>query len=276
MYPNKDIVDQIKIIRKQKGITQVELAKLTGLKQAAIARIENHHMSPTINMLNRILDALGMALTIENYKKISLKYKIGGKNGKGRVYKLNTNILLFEGEYLNGIKNGKGKEYNENGILLFEGEYLNGKRWNGKIKDYDYHCKLEFEGYKVIGLINIPAINLKYPILEKTTQETMKISISKYWGGDINSLGNVSLAGHNNKITLTMFGKNKNLKNVDRVFLTDLTGNTIEYEIYDKFITDPDDITILQTKDNTIREVTLITCTNGRENRLIIKAKEVK
>ena len=71
MYPNKDVIDQIKTIRKQKGITQNELAKLTGLKQTAIARIENHHMSPTINMLNRILDALGMVLTIENYKKIN-------------------------------------------------------------------------------------------------------------------------------------------------------------------------------------------------------------
>ena len=29
---------------------------------------------------------------------------------------------------MNGIKNGKGKEYNNNGELLFEGEYLNGKK----------------------------------------------------------------------------------------------------------------------------------------------------
>ena len=40
--------------------------------------------------------------------------------------------LEFEGEYLNGKRNGKGKEYNYEGKLLFEGEYLNGKRWNGK------------------------------------------------------------------------------------------------------------------------------------------------
>ena len=103
----------------------------------------------------------------------------------------------------------------------------------------------------------------------------MKVSISKYWGGDINSYGNVSLAGHNNRITLTMFGKNKNLKNGDSVFLTDLTGTTVEYIIYDTFITDPDDVSILETKDETIREVTLITCKNGRSERLIIKAREV-
>ena len=31
--------------------------------------------------------------------------------------------LIFEGEYLNGKRNGKGKEYNEIGELIFEGEY---------------------------------------------------------------------------------------------------------------------------------------------------------
>ena len=135
---------------------------------------------------------------------------------------------------------------------------------------------IELEGFKVIGLIKIPAIDLEYPILEQTTDEAMKVSISKYWGGDINSYGNVSLAGHNNKITLTMFGKNKNLKNGDSIFLTDLTGTTIEYKIYDTFITDPDDVSILRTTDKSVREVTLITCTNGRANRLINKAIEVK
>ena len=38
------------------------------------------------------------------------------------------------------IKDGKGyiKEYNNNDILIFEGEYLNGKR-NGKGKKCDYY-----------------------------------------------------------------------------------------------------------------------------------------
>ena len=29
--------------------------------------------------------------------------------------------LVFEGEYLKGERNGKGKEYDQNGMLLFEG-----------------------------------------------------------------------------------------------------------------------------------------------------------
>ena len=34
---------------------------------------------------------------------------------------------MYEGEYLNGKRNGKGKEYDEKGNIIFEGEYLNGE-----------------------------------------------------------------------------------------------------------------------------------------------------
>ena len=59
------------------------------------------------------------------------------KNGKGIIkeYSDYFNILDFEWEYLNGEKNGKGKEFYDNANILFEGEYLNGKR-NGKGKEY--------------------------------------------------------------------------------------------------------------------------------------------
>ena len=52
------------------------------------------------------------------------------KNGTGKVKEYNNDgDLIFEGEYLKGLRNGKGKEYDEHtGKLKFEGEYLNGKR----------------------------------------------------------------------------------------------------------------------------------------------------
>ena len=52
--------------------------------------------------------------------------------------------LIFEGEYLNGKRNGKGREYN-NGFLNFEGTYLNGER-NGNEIEYNYINKSKFEG----------------------------------------------------------------------------------------------------------------------------------
>ena len=92
-------------------------------------------------------------VNIEDYKKISGKYKIIDKNGFGKEYKLDTNRLIFEGEYLNRKRNGKGKEYYSNGKLKFEGEYLNGER-NGKAKEYDYNGKLKFEGEYLNGKRN--------------------------------------------------------------------------------------------------------------------------
>ena len=41
--------------------------------------------------------------------------------------------LKYEGEYLNGKRNGKGKEYDLYGQLKFEGEYLYGQKRKGKL-----------------------------------------------------------------------------------------------------------------------------------------------
>ena len=87
---------------------------------------------------------------IENYKKISGKYKTGGINGHGKEYLIDTNILIYEGEYLNKKRHGLGKEYSKNGVLLYEGEYLNGKR-HGLGKEYSKNGVLLYEGEYLNG-----------------------------------------------------------------------------------------------------------------------------
>ena len=75
-----------------------------------------------------------MDINLINYKFYSKKYIIFEENGKCKEYYWNGE-LKFEGEYINGKRNGKGKEY-YNKEIIFEGEYLNNKRWNGKGKEY--------------------------------------------------------------------------------------------------------------------------------------------
>ena len=70
-YPHKDIIDQIKHERKRQGITQTELAKLVGCPQPSIVRIETRKLSPTINMLQRICDVLGLDITAIKKEKIN-------------------------------------------------------------------------------------------------------------------------------------------------------------------------------------------------------------
>ena len=72
-----------------------------------------------------------------------------------------------------------------------------------------------------------------------------------------------------------MFGKLNKIEIDDDIKLTDLNKQTITYKVYSKFITDPNDVSILENRNETEREVTLITCTNGNRKRLILKAKEI-
>ena len=94
-----------------------------------------------------------LKIDIDYYKKISGRYKIGENNGLGEEYKLNTNILLFKGEYLNK-KRKSGIEYDDNGEVIFAGTYLNGKKWNGIGKEYYENNFLKFEGEYKNGLRN--------------------------------------------------------------------------------------------------------------------------
>ena len=111
------------------------------------------------------------------YKILNGKYIIEDENGKVKEYLLDPRILVFEGEYLNGIKwngkgynqahvevytitNGKGyiKEYNANGELCFKGDYLNGKIKKGK--EYNHIGTLIYEGQYFYGKRN--GIGIEY------------------------------------------------------------------------------------------------------------------
>ena len=58
------------------------------------------------------------------------EYLNGLRNGRGTEYyiELQKSLIKYVGEYKNGKRNGKGKEYQENGEIIFEGEYLDGNR----------------------------------------------------------------------------------------------------------------------------------------------------
>ena len=135
-------------------------------------------------------------------------------------------------------------------------------------------ANVQYNGYDVVGIIEIPSINIKYPIINKTNDTTMKYSITKFSGGDINSIGNFTVAGHNN-LNGTMFGKVKRLQIGDEIKMTDLYNNTVTYQIFDIYSVEPNDVSCLESVDENIREITLINCTNGHLTRLITKAREV-
>ena len=171
-------------------------------------------------------------------------------------------------------------------VIRYGGNYLNEKEVSASLETIEEELnkektqqseslpELEFKGYKVEGIIEIPKINIKYPIIDHTNEETMKVSITKFWGPQANEIGNYTVAGHNNKDG-TMFGKTKYLQIGDKIKLTNLKNETIEYEIFKIYSIDPDDVSCVESVENGTREITLITCTNGHKNRLVTKARQI-
>lgn len=131
-----------------------------------------------------------------------------------------------------------------------------------------------YKGFNVIGKIEIPKIKLEYVVLEEATIPAMEASIGKLYGPGINEPGNTVLAGHNYK-NGTFFSNNSKLSNGDKIYLTDMQGKKVTYEIYKKYITTPEDFDYAVRDTNGKREVSLTTCTNDTKSRLIIWAKEV-
>lgn len=58
------LIDRIIDLRKERGMTQSELAKAAHLAQPAIARLECKTTVPQLNTLLRVLDALDQRLEV--------------------------------------------------------------------------------------------------------------------------------------------------------------------------------------------------------------------
>lgn len=142
-----------------------------------------------------------------------------------------------------------------------------------KLEEYK-NMPQEKKGYKIIGKIEIPKLNLNTYILNETNTKSLKVSVTKLYGPDINQVGNFCIAGHN-YINNKMFGGIKKLEKGDEIILTDTYDRKVKYEVYDTFQTDPKDVSALNQETGGDREVTLITCTTGAIKRVIVKAVEV-
>ena len=133
--------------------------------------------------------------------------------------------------------------------------------------------KVYMEGYEVMGTISIPKTGIEYPILSEVTTKSLETSVAILYGVGLNQPGNTTIVGHNYRNGL-FFSDNKKLSNGDIIKITDQTGTTITYEIYNMYETSPSDASYMQRDTQGAREISLSTCTDDSSARLIILAKE--
>ena len=74
----------IRKARREKGLTQKELAALSGMAQSDISRVEGEKGNPSVEILERIAQGIGMKLLIEF---VPLREEKAGTKSKGKKTK---------------------------------------------------------------------------------------------------------------------------------------------------------------------------------------------
>ena len=69
IQPELDVIRAIVDAGTAQNLTQKELSKRTGINQADISKLENGTRNPTVNLLKRLAEGMGMELRIQFISK---------------------------------------------------------------------------------------------------------------------------------------------------------------------------------------------------------------
>ena len=131
-----------------------------------------------------------------------------------------------------------------------------------------------YKGYPVIAKLEIPKINLETYVISEYSNQALGVSVTKFYGGNPNEVGNFCIAGHN-YITKNMFHDLKKLSIGDTFTLVDTNNYEGIYKIYLIETVEPNETQCLSQKTDGRIEVTLITCTADSSKRIIVKAVRI-
>jgi sortase A len=124
-----------------------------------------------------------------------------------------------------------------------------------------------------LGMLTIPRIDLKVPILANTTRAALTLGVGQIKGtSPLGSVGNAGLAGHRRYF----FRRLNELQVGDEIDVTTQDASFI-YRVYEMKIVEPSDVSVLnRDKANSI--LTLVTChpMETFRQRLIIHAVRVE
>ena len=136
----------------------------------------------------------------------------------------------------------------------------------------------QLEPNSIIGIIQIPILNISYPIFNELTDELLKTSPCRFYGSFPSESNypssdfNLCIAGHNYDND-KFFSKIKDLNIDDKIYVYDTLDNQYTYSVIKNYEVKADDLSpVYQTFTDSF-ELTLITCNNFNGTRIIIKAK---
>ena len=131
------------------------------------------------------------------------------------------------------------------------------------------------EPNSIIGIIEIPVLNISYPIFNELTDDLLKTSPCRFFGNfpSINSNDfNLCIAGHNYDND-KFFSRIKDLNINDKIYIYDNSDNQYTYSVIKNYEVKSDDLSPVYHTITASFELTLVTCDNFSGNRIIIQAK---
>ena len=101
----------------------------------------------------------------------------------------------------------------------------------------------------IIGTIKIPMLDISYPIFSEYSEELLKISVCKFYGSNLNTIGNFCIIGHNYN-NGDFFSDLYKLNINDVINIYDINSNFVSYFIYDIYEVNADDLSYLDQNTN--------------------------
>ena len=121
-----------------------------------------------------------------------------------------------------------------------------------------------------IALIDIPSVNISSVIVSGVGKEQIRHYIGHFEDTAMpGENGNFCIAGHSSTVYNNVFNDLKNIKLNDEIKITTSDGE-FTYLVSEIFETEPTNVGVLN-QDNDLKEMTIVTCTNNGEDRLIVK-----
>ena len=128
----------------------------------------------------------------------------------------------------------------------------------------------EMPGRQVIGVLEIPALNLALPVLHASTYALLDISVARYTGGVTDRPERLVIAGHNYD---SHFGRISSLKPGDQIRFTTTEGVQLYYRMLRLESCHMTESEVVQ--EGADWDITLLTCQNDRTMRSLVRFAEI-
>lgn len=131
-----------------------------------------------------------------------------------------------------------------------------------------------YKEYPMIGYIKIEKTKIEYPILIDVTPGALEVGVGVMYPSNpkLNEKGNVVIIGHNYR-NGKFFADNDKLVIGDKIKITDLKGKTLTYTIYEISVIPETDTEYITRQRGDNIEISLSTCTDDGNARLVILAR---